>query len=97
MWAIYGQDRSMGMCQMWQTEDKDNRITTGEEMTDWSSIGLMVVAVILLIIAILAIFPLVTFWAIQTLFGYHIAWNIYTSIAFWILFLLVKPSVTVNK
>lgn len=63
----------------------------------WGGIAALIIGVIILIIAILAIFPLATFWAIQVLFNYSIPYNFWTVIAFWILFILMRPSVTVNK
>ena len=79
-----------------KVEDKSNR---GEEMSDWSwgSIIAIIIGVILLVLLVLAVFPLAAFWAIQVLFNYGIPYNSYTVIAFWILFILMRPSVTVNK
>ena len=45
---------------------------------------------IALLIALLAIIPWIGFWAIDTLFAYHIPLTSSTGLAFWVLIALLK-------
>ena len=45
---------------------------------------------IALLIALLAIIPWIGFWAINTLFAYHIPLTWSTGLAFWVLIALLK-------
>jgi len=45
---------------------------------------------IALLIALLAIIPWIGFWAIDTLFAYHIPLTWSTGLAFWVLIALLK-------
>ena len=45
---------------------------------------------IALLIALLAIIPWIGFWAIDTLFAYHIPLTWSTGLAFWVLIVLLK-------
>ena len=45
---------------------------------------------IALLIALLAIIPWIGFWAIDTLFAYHIPLTWSTGLAFWMLIVLLK-------
>ena len=45
---------------------------------------------IALVIALLAIIPWIGFWAIDTLFAYHIPLTWSTGLAFWVMIVLLK-------
>ena len=45
---------------------------------------------IALLIALLAIIPWIGFWAINTLFAYHIPLTWSTGLAFWVMIVLLK-------
>ena len=45
---------------------------------------------IALVIALLAIIPWIGFWAINTLFAYHIPLTWSTGLAFWVMIVLLK-------
>ena len=45
---------------------------------------------IALLIALLAIIPWIGFWAIHTLFAYHIPLTWSTGLAFWVMIVLLK-------
>jgi hypothetical protein len=45
---------------------------------------------IALLIALLAIIPWIGFWAIDTLFAYHIPLTWSTGLAFWVMIVLLK-------
>ena len=45
---------------------------------------------ILALVALLAIIPWIGFWAIDTLFAYHIPLTWSTGLAFWVIIVMVK-------
>lgn len=49
---------------------------------------------IALVIALLAIIPWIGFWAINTLFAYHIPLTWSTGLAFWVMIVLLKGGET---
>ena len=49
---------------------------------------------IALVIALLAIIPWIGFWAINTLFAYHIHLTWSTGLAFWVMIVLLKGGET---
>jgi hypothetical protein len=51
---------------------------------------LYVTGAILALLALLAIIPWIGFWAINTLFAYHIPLTWSTGLAFWVMIVLLK-------
>ena len=51
---------------------------------------LYVTGAILALLALLAIIPWIGFWAIHTLFAYHIPLTWSTGLAFWVMIVLLK-------
>ena len=49
-----------------------------------------VAGLILALLALLAIIPWIGFWAIDTLFAYHIPLTWSTGLAFWVMIVLLK-------
>ena len=60
---------------------------TEVDTTSWIAITIMIV----LITVILAAFPFVIFWAINTIFAYKIAYNLRTVVAAYILLCVFTP------
>ena len=55
---------------------------------------LYVTGAILALLALLAIIPWIGFWAIDTLFAYHIPLTWSTGLAFWVMIALLKGGET---
>ena len=55
---------------------------------------LYVTGAILALLALLAIIPWIGFWAINTLFAYHIPLTWSTGLAFWVMIALLKGGET---